>query len=259
MSAIDGKVLEYRLLTKDSSIAGSSATKCAVMLHESKNIFFRDLYLYKLDIEKSIDEFNVIAAQFEEYQGLELGINESINQTNDDISNLNVQLRQEQDLRKHRIDCEEMAKAVNVHPTRAILKRKIDSITETIHDSTNQLALLDKEIVNRKKIFSSLLVLVEEILKDNIELNTTTENDENDGLEDDEHAQSRRDNRGAKSMREEESFVPQDQQYDEETKNDEFASNGDDNITNIENANEIQPTDINPEPSDVADMEVDHS
>lgn len=163
---VDNKLLEYRLLTNDSVVGTVSITKVATKLAALKekptastvDSFVRELLLYKLDIDKTFQYYDILEAkQNEEYVELESEIKEKIQSVKNTINNLQHELTQHQAIRKHRVECEEVAVTVNKHTSKSALKRKFDKVTQDYQASQEMLKNFDIEIAIRSKQFDDLL------------------------------------------------------------------------------------------------------
>ena len=170
---MDQKLIEMRLMTKDSAFLKSdpSIGHCAEKLHPLRNggsnaaleSFFRELLLFKLDLEKSYMILEVKKKQNNEYEGLEKKIEEDIANAKSNVVRLEEQFQQEKQIRKHRLEAEALAKDVNTYPTRGILKRNIEALELTRKENNDSLATIEGEISKRKKMFASLNQIISDL------------------------------------------------------------------------------------------------
>jgi hypothetical protein len=182
--SMDHKILEQRLITKDSVLAAPSLSKCAVKLSALRSnlsdkvaleAFLREVILFKIESDKACKTFDSYALQKAEYEALENQIKEKTNETREEIDFLREKLRQEKEIRKHRLKVEEFAVDVNKHKSKSYLKRKIADVEESL-DATNQnLRQIDIDILARKSQFDAL----SKALLD-LESQLILENDDND-------------------------------------------------------------------------------
>ena len=165
--ALDNKLLEYRLLTNDSVVGAVSITRCSAKLAALRekpvsstlvDSFIREILLYKLDIDKSFQYCDILdSKQNVEYAELEAQFLEKIQNVKNSISDLQYKLKQHQAVRKHRVECEELAAVVNKHTSKSSLKRKFDQVTQDYLASQEMLKTIELEIITRSKQFDDLL------------------------------------------------------------------------------------------------------
>jgi chromosome segregation ATPase len=177
---MDNKCLEQRLLTRESTVGGSvgsSVSRCAAKfmnLTTSKKAFeasekkedivtvpldsfIREMYLYRLDITKTQQIVHSCDEEIESYHSLENEIAKKIEATKAMILQLETELDHERQIRTHREELEEKAKAVNTLPTRSHLKRKIDATNENISSLNDATVIADSRLTQRHKQFNALL------------------------------------------------------------------------------------------------------
>ncbi len=135
--SLDSKILELRLLLKDSTITLPSITRVANKLQAlGKDVndnavlesFLREVMAYQLEFEKSSNTFLALDRQKDEYTELESKIESDVTAVKASIQELEEELRQQQILRAHRIECEHLAADVNKLTSRSTLKIKIDVV-----------------------------------------------------------------------------------------------------------------------------------
>lgn len=152
MATTDIKILEARLLTRDSAVTGSTVTKCALRLQqlmaaiqnpeskrdesdEALEAFCRDLLLYKVEMGKFDQAFNMLDNEALEYSGLEANIEAKIEETTQSINTLTQDLIQQKKLKQHREECEALSRIVNLVPS----TRKILASTDVVHEEIDRL------------------------------------------------------------------------------------------------------------------------
>jgi hypothetical protein len=190
--SLENKILEQRLIYKDSVVGISSLSRCTKSLLTVKTAteeesgkslegFVRELLLFKLEVNKASKALHSIEAQQLEYTHIENDINQARISAQNDITSLNTQLLQEQEMRKHRLTCEEIAVDVNKQSARSFLKRKMHDLNDSVSDTTKTLDRLESEIKIRREQYDQLLhslrALEEKVFDD--------DNVQNDGLEED--------------------------------------------------------------------------
>lgn len=230
MSGLDTKVLENRLISKDSVVGTASLTKCAQKLlllnsategqlnaqNPDFDTYIREVLLFKLEAEKSCKALENISAQYKEYICLEESINSALNNSNKEIQKLNQELHQEKEIRKHRIILEDRAKIINKKNSRSYLKRKMAEISDNIQSTNQSLQSIDAEIKLRQDQFNSLMTCLNALeMKlncdsrgggDNDQIDTIDEGDERRGderLNQDDEQELEADNPGAEYNQEE--------------------------------------------------------
>lgn len=170
--SLDNKVLEMRLLYKDSVISMPSITKCAKQLNlYQKNLkdiallegFMNESLSYKLELDKTMEVFAMLEAQEKEYDELETVIQNKINVTRNNIVLSEEELKQQLLIRAHRLECEHVATIVNKQPSCSVLKRKIDNITNSLQGIRNSIVQVNSEIANKKALYDILLKAVEDL------------------------------------------------------------------------------------------------
>lgn len=196
---VDSKILETRLLTKDSVIGTTSLTRCATKLSIVKEEkynktsitnFIREICQFKFELMKSIKSFAIITEQEEEYNQSEMEIIQRINNEKNNISELEQELYHQQEIRKHRIDCEETAKIVNEKLSRSKLNKKIEIMLQSIVNNENMILAAESELLGRRAQFDELLKTLKVLQKPyqddatNAHENVDDEEEERDAGED---------------------------------------------------------------------------
>lgn len=198
--SLDNKILELRLVTKDTAIGqASSLARCAAKLNNFKAFstsesaksavaaFLREIFVYRLDLNKSCRLLRSSADQLAEYDRLEGVVQEKIDCTRKEIHQLLIELKQEQEIRKHRIQIETVAAEVNQHSSLSSLKRKIGEITDSMATTQESIVAIENDIITRKSQLDQLehiLTLLESKLEhDNDAANDDAENADQEGEE----------------------------------------------------------------------------
>lgn len=170
--SLDAKILELRLLLKESSMGQASVSKCAAKLNAfGKNLndknalegFIREILMYQLDFEKTDKAFRTLARQNEEYDLLERSIADNISCTKENITRLEEELRQQKCIREHRVECEQAASVVNKHPSRSTLKRKIDAVSQSLDGTNASIDLVEAEIALKQSFFKQVLQAIADL------------------------------------------------------------------------------------------------
>lgn len=172
--SLDPKILELRLLLKDSSVGQVSIAKCAAKLQAfGKNVndkaalegFLREILMYQLEYEKTSNSFSALDRQDSEYADLESKIEQDIAAAKANIQQLEEELQQQQTLRTHRIECEHLATEVNKLPSRSTLKRKIDAVNQTLDNTKASIELVENEINTKQSQFINVALAIAELQK----------------------------------------------------------------------------------------------
>ena len=161
MATTDIKILEGRLLTRDSAITGSTVTKCALKMQQlfatlqnpdnkgedasditsaALESFSRDLLLYKLEMGKFGQSFNMLDEEAVEYDSLEASIESNIEETTQSIVALTQELVQQKKLKQHREECEALSRIVNLVPSTRKILASSNLVNEEICRLEEQLA-----------------------------------------------------------------------------------------------------------------------
>lgn len=181
MAATDTKILESRLITRDSAIGGSSVSRCASRMQqffktlseskEEKDIaaayecYCRDIVYYQLEMEKYAHSFDMCAREIEEYDALENDIESKITETQSAIEVLSEELMQQKKLRRHREECENLARVVNSVPSRSKTNRDINAVEEEIARLKDQIASKETQESVRVKQFKLLMQAIADLSK----------------------------------------------------------------------------------------------
>lgn len=172
--SLDAKILELRLLLKESSLGQASLSKCAAKLHLfGKNLsdnnaleaFLREVLMYRLDHDKTDKIFETLRRQGDEYIELESQIGGKIAEAKNNIAALEEELRQQKRIREHRVECEHVASVVNKQPSRSMLKRKIDAVTQSVETTNASIALVEAEIAQKHAHFNLVLQAIADLQK----------------------------------------------------------------------------------------------
>ena len=170
--SLDSKILELRLLLKDSTITLPSITRVANKLQAlGKDVndnavlesFLREVMAYQLEFEKSSNTFSALDRQKDEYTELESKIESDVTAVKSSIHQLEEELRQQQILRAHRIECEHLAADVNKLTSRSTLKRKIDAVNQTLDKTNASIELVEAEIKTKHAQFVDLASVIAEM------------------------------------------------------------------------------------------------
>ena len=188
---LESKILETRLINKESSFVGSSVSKCANKFQQfitnkkqalelnsnpDSNIatpelidnkstdlnisfenFMREIVQYKLDIHRVSSMQKAYFNQIQCYDTLENEIRSKILKTENDIHEYEINFGNEKLIRLHREQLEVKATEVNTLPSKTILKRKLTEMETNIVNLENNIQMANTKITARYKQFQILL------------------------------------------------------------------------------------------------------
>jgi len=165
-----------------------------------------------LEIDHALKSAGVMTKQLEEYAILEGTIEEQIASAKANITNLQETLKQEQIIRHHRLQCEEIAVDVNSLPSRSILKRKI-SQTECSIDTTQELLnAADVDIQLKRAQFDAVLLAISDLQKcsadEDKDKNVLPDNETADQFVDDDAQADRDDGRSSRMLHTSQEIIP---------------------------------------------------
>lgn len=162
MASTDIKILEARLLTRDSAVTGSTVTKCATRMQQlfdvvrggkkadeqeatviaavAEEAFSRDLIMYKVEMGKFEQSFKMLDQEAKEYECLEADIESKIEETTQSIGSLTQELVQQKKLKQHRDECEALSRIVNLVPSTRNILSASDVVREEISRLQEQLS-----------------------------------------------------------------------------------------------------------------------
>ena len=270
---MDPKLLETRLLLRESAIGFVSVSRCALKLknlissNDSANLdaYLRDILLYDLEINKISQNLQVCEEEIIEYNEIEKNLEETINETQKSINNYEMQLKQENIVRKHRELCELLASDVNTLTTRSQLTKEINNFNDNLITIKDSLQLIDTQILVRNNQYNNLIVAItllqtelydededEELRKNEKSMHEkmhensiNNENDNNiiDDDEDNEVHESRR-NRNNENNHKNDKLLNENDENNENNENQENNDMNEDEIDN-ENIKELSETNEN--------------
>ena len=169
MIQVDNKVLETRLLTRESvprsevgiSTCGAKFAALVKDISEKKSCndalddFLREILQYEIEASKA--ENTNFDSDKSNYQELENEIESQIELNQKAITSLTQELSEQQQIRKHKIECEAMAKKVNVYPCKQILSAEIENVNNAIKVVQDNLNKTESRISTRLKQFEQLM------------------------------------------------------------------------------------------------------
>lgn len=177
---MDQKILEYRLINRESVLSGSSISKCANRLYQLFNLvknssndvtetiheaFIREILLYKFELTKYAQSHNVCHQEVLEFVALGEEIEKNIESTQKRIEYLSEELQQQKKLRQHKEECEMMARVVNTIPTRSFSNVEITQVDEAMKKVNDQLLLKEAHEKIRIKQVALLMQSIADLYK----------------------------------------------------------------------------------------------
>eukprot|EP00596_Hydrurales_sp_CCMP1899_P011244 CAMPEP_0119045402 /NCGR_PEP_ID=MMETSP1177-20130426/39429_1 /TAXON_ID=2985 /ORGANISM="Ochromonas sp, Strain CCMP1899" /LENGTH=146 /DNA_ID=CAMNT_0007017095 /DNA_START=220 /DNA_END=660 /DNA_ORIENTATION=- len=111
--------------------------------------------------------FRTCDSEILNYQTTANNADNEIQKTRDEILKLQSDLINQQGIRKHRENLEEIAKSVNMKENRTSLKRKISTVEDGLKNLDDSIALADCQLQTRAKQFDVMMQSIS-ILQNNI-------------------------------------------------------------------------------------------
>lgn len=226
---MDPKILENRLLLRESTVGSISVSKCANRLQalkssssESKQLireaFIRDIMLYSVEMNRIARILTVCDEEMDEYRLIEHELTSKIVETEESIVSLETSLKQERVLRKHKQLIESLSIQVNEHEPRSFISKEIQASDEGLRGVEDSLDLAEQQILTRKSQLQDLLRCID-ILGSSFAIEESNEMDVDEGHDDadfeedeeKEHASSRRERDVTRQV-----FVEEEFQYHED-------------------------------------------
>jgi hypothetical protein len=167
-----------------------------IVVESAVDLLIKEVLMYKLLMSKTGQVFNTSESEIEAYNLLEKDIEEQLLIAELDIKNLEEELKQEQQIRQHRIECDELAKDVGTLPTRIFLETQINSVNNHISNTKESLISIDNQIQTRSKQFDSLMAaisILEKNLDDDDSISPVPMDEDDDIVDDDNEDRERRD------------------------------------------------------------------
>jgi predicted nucleic acid-binding Zn-ribbon protein len=196
-------ILEARILSQENDFPGFlSINRCAEKLQILKNninddtsyvveSFAKEILYFKLEMGKLNRNFRTCDSEILNYQTTANNVDNEIQKTRDEILKLQSDLINQQGIRKHRENLEEIAKSVNMKENRTSLKRKICTVEDGLKNLDDSIALADCQLQTRAKQFDALMqsisVLQNQIIEEGDEKNVEILELEADGDDNDLH------------------------------------------------------------------------
>jgi hypothetical protein len=167
---MDSKILENRLLLRESTIGSISVSRCASRLqtlhlkrsassspHAHLEAYQRDLQLYEVEMNKVARIVRVCDEELEEYASIEVDIHHRVDETEQRIRDLEQQLLQEKIIRKHKELIEACAMDVNQVASKQYFGREIRAVEDGIEGGQQSLQLAAQKIQTRSLQYDELM------------------------------------------------------------------------------------------------------
>mmetsp|Transcript_4708 Transcript_4708/g.4861 ORF Transcript_4708/g.4861 Transcript_4708/m.4861 type:complete len:207 (+) Transcript_4708:124-744(+) len=176
---LSASILEARILSQENDFPGFlSINRCAEKLQILKNninddtsyvveSFAKEILYFKLEMGKLNRNFRTCDSEILNYQTTANNADNEIQKTRDEILKLQSDLINQQGIRKHRENLEEIAKSVNMKENRTSLKRKISTVEDGLKNLDDSIALADCQLQTRAKQFDVMMQSIS-ILQNNI-------------------------------------------------------------------------------------------
>jgi len=165
MAAEVSRLLEQRLVMRESVVSQPSVSRLATRLRElrekqdqaSCEAFQREAQLYQLEANKMCKVLGACALEAGEYTNLEGALLKEIASTEESIRALEAELESDKKLRKHREECEAVARDVHKLPSRVILDKQSQHIDNAISAADQAIVDMNDRITQRVSQFKALL------------------------------------------------------------------------------------------------------
>ena len=138
---------------KSSSSPLDERTTSSSTTHDS---FIKEVLKYKLEIRKAGDRFSAYEEESLNFQREALECNKRVSSAREEVLSLQVALKHQESIRKHRELLEDSSKNVNELPTRSSLKRKIDEAYEEVNALDDSITSAKHQILSRLDDFENL-------------------------------------------------------------------------------------------------------
>jgi THO complex subunit 7 len=175
---MDAKILENRLLTRESVLYSSSVSKCATrlqqylnslndgtMVQESRESLLREISLYRHEMSQVTLAVGMCERELVEFQALERDIEDEISTVQANISRLTQELAEQRSIRRHKEECEMIARLVNTLPARSLVTKEITRAEEAVAKLRDQTSVADSKVNMRTKQWQLLLQTVLDMQK----------------------------------------------------------------------------------------------
>ena len=209
VSNMDQTILESRIITQEFDFPGfPSLTRCAERLQSLQHAisttsttttttnteeppsssttittkpdvtpyeaYVRELLSYKLEMTKTCRSFRTSDIEASNYQRAAMAMTEEIVRVREEVLSLEITLKQQEEIRKHRERMETLAKEVNQRPARSVLKRKIAAIEDELGLVNASITAADAHVQLRMEQFAevqrAVTCMQEHLEKDNVPL-----------------------------------------------------------------------------------------
>ena len=138
--------------TKETQ-AVTTTTKAEITPYEA---YVRELLSYKLEMTKTCRSFRTSDIEASNYQRAAIDMTEEIARVREEVLTLEVTLKQQEEIRKHRERMETLAKEVNQRPARSVLKRKISAIEDELRHLDASITAADAHVQLRMEQFAEV-------------------------------------------------------------------------------------------------------
>jgi predicted nucleic acid-binding Zn-ribbon protein len=167
----DAKLLEQRLLLRESVVSLPSVSRIATKLRElrekhdeaTRDAFIRELRQYQLEASKSVKILQVCDSELVEYSGLESALLEQIADTEKSIQELQTELGQAKQIREHREECEMLSQGVIKFPSRSALEKQTRNVDDAIVQCEQAITDMNDRITQRVTQFKALLQAIADL------------------------------------------------------------------------------------------------
>ena len=131
----------------------TTTTKAEVTPYEA---YVRELLSYKLEMTKTCRSFRTSDIEASNYQRAAMAMTEEIARVREEVLTLEVTLKQQEEIRKHRERMETLTKEVNQRPARSVLKRKISAMEDELGHLDASITAADAQVQLRMEQFAEV-------------------------------------------------------------------------------------------------------
>ena len=173
-ATLDAKILESRLVTRDSTVGGSSVFRIAKSLKEyhdaliqspaneqavklAKDVYTRDVLTYQLEVSKVDKMLQLCDVENDNYQKQEAEMQDEIVVAVTKIADSEQDLGVQKRIRSFTEKCESKAALVNELPVQSVLKRQIEDCDITLEKLAATYEVVEARLQKRVRQYEGLM------------------------------------------------------------------------------------------------------
>lgn len=139
-----------------STAAPPTTTTTTVPPFNVYEAFAREIMSYKLEMTKTCRHYSTCDIEATNYQSLTDDVSADIAKAREEVLQLEVELKQQENIRSHRERLELLAKEVNTRPARSSLKRKLAATEEELKNVEESITAIDAAVMTRYEQFEAV-------------------------------------------------------------------------------------------------------